>query len=156
MPKERDPTAIEVFAAIADIARDVRRSLLDVLSRHDLTLPGYGVLAALRRSGSPYALTPTELSRATRLTTGAMTSRIDRLERDGLVERVRSPDDRRSVIVRLTPEGRARIDRALPAWDAAAERVLARLGRAEARELHRLLGELWLAVDGDRKEPVEG
>ena len=76
--------------------------------------PGWlDLLAALRRAGAPYQLNPTELMRATMLSSGGMTKRLDRLADAGMIERSPDPRDRRGTLVRLTSKGRATIDRAI-------------------------------------------
>ena len=81
-----------------------------------LLTPGeFDVLAALRRAGEPYELSPGRLLRETLVTSGTMTNRVDRLAARGLVERNPDPADRRGVLVRLTPEGRAHVDSAFTA-----------------------------------------
>ena len=62
----------------------------------------FDVLAALRRSGALYELTPSRLLEITMISSGGMTARLDRLEKMGHVERRPNPDDRRGVLVRLT------------------------------------------------------
>jgi DNA-binding MarR family transcriptional regulator len=74
------------------------------------------VLAALRRAGPPYRLTPTELFNAMLVTSGGMTHRLDRLEQVGLIERHRHPEDRRALHIGLTPKGRALIDTLMPRY----------------------------------------
>ena len=71
------------------------------------------MLAALRRAGRPYELSPGELLTQTLVTSGTMTNRVDRLEARGLVDRRPDPDDRRGVLVRLTDDGRSSVDAAL-------------------------------------------
>ena len=71
------------------------------------------MLAALRRSGKPYRLTPGQLLRETLVTSGTMTNRVDRLAARGLVHRDEHPGDRRGVLVRLTDKGREAVDGAL-------------------------------------------
>jgi DNA-binding MarR family transcriptional regulator len=78
------------------------------------------------------------------VTTGAMTKRIDRLERDGLVTRRPSTGDRRGRVVALTPAGRRLIDRAFTEHMRNERRLLDCLGAADAAELERLLAT-WLA-----------
>jgi len=105
--------------------------------------PGwFDLLAALRRSGPPYALNPTELMRATMLSSGGMTKRLDRMAEAGLVERLPDPADRRGTLVRLTPKGRRRIDRAVEQHVTNEEELLSPLGSAERRELDRILRKL--------------
>jgi DNA-binding MarR family transcriptional regulator len=107
----------------------------------------FDLLAALRRAGSPFQLNPTELARATMLTSGGMTKRLDRLEQAGLVERRPDPDDRRGTLVRLTRRGRSVIDRALEAHVQNEGRVLASLSPAEMQTLDSLLRKLLAAIE---------
>lgn len=137
-----DPAPLQVVGRILRLSQLLKRDLGRALEGYDLSVPGFSVLAALRRSGHPYALTPTSLSKIVLLTSGAMTNRIDRLERAGLVERVRSTVDRRSVLVQLTPAGLRRIDRALPAWFEGAESAVCLLGTREEQQIGRLLRKL--------------
>ena len=71
------------------------------------------VLLALRRSGKPYELRPTDLFRALLVTSGAMTKRVARLQERGLILRVSANDDGRSELVRLTAKGLATADRGI-------------------------------------------
>jgi DNA-binding MarR family transcriptional regulator len=112
------------------------------LARFDLALGEFDVLAALRRAGRPYELNPTELFRGLMLSSGAMTNRIDRLERAGLVERREDPDDRRATRVRLTAKGLATIDSAVTAHVANERRMLEGLSKAEVQQLDGLLRKL--------------
>lgn len=108
-----DTTGFEVVGRILVLAKRLQKRVEDVLAPLDLGLWAFDVLATLRRHGAPFRLTPTELTRATMLTSGAMTNRLDRLEKAGLVRRERNPDDRRGVHVVLTAEGRVLVDRAV-------------------------------------------
>jgi DNA-binding MarR family transcriptional regulator len=85
--------------------------------------------------------------RATMLSSGGMTKRLDRLVERGLVERRPDPDDRRGTRVRLTARGLELIDAALPLHAANEERLLSALGARERRELDRLLRKLLAALD---------
>lgn len=71
------------------------------------------VLLALRRSGKPYELRPTDLFRALLVTSGAMTKRVARLQEGGFILRVSANDDGRSELVRLTAKGLATADRGI-------------------------------------------
>ena len=107
----------------------------------------FDVLASLRRSGSPYQLSPTQLYREMMLTSGAMTNRIDRLEEAGLVARRPDPSDRRATLVRLTPEGKTLIDAAVMTHVANEERLLAGLNSRERQQLGDLLRKLLISLD---------
>jgi DNA-binding MarR family transcriptional regulator len=102
------------------------------------------VLAALRRAGEPYERAPGELAVHTMVTTGAMTKRIDRLERDGLVARRRSTSDGRGRVVALTNAGKELIDQAFTEHMRNERRLLDHLSPGDAAELERLL-TTWLA-----------
>src|SRR5690349_2401527 len=89
------------------------RSIEDVFATHGLNAGEFDVLAALRREGDPFVLTPSALARTLMLSPAGMTNRLDRLVERGLVDRRADPDDRRSVLVALTPEGRRVVDAAV-------------------------------------------
>ncbi|TPI17218.1 MarR family transcriptional regulator [Mesorhizobium sp. B4-1-3] len=125
--------------ASALIARD---RLAPVFARFGLQSGEFDVLATLRRSGSPYALTPTELYETTMVTSGAMTARLDRLEKGGLIQRMPHPTDRRGVIVQLTAKGRELTDEALAAHVANEHEILAGLSREDQETLAKLLEKL--------------
>jgi DNA-binding MarR family transcriptional regulator len=105
------------------------------------------VLLALRRSGKPYELRPTDLFRALLVTSGAMTKRVARLQEGGFILRVSANDDGRSELVRLTAKGLATADRGITEIAKVVERVTeaSALTKAEIAALDRCLRKL-LAV----------
>lgn len=137
-----DATPILVIGRIHRLAIALEVELLKVYAVHGLGDGDFDVLATLRRSGTPYELTPTELMEQTMVTSGAVSKRLDRLERAGLVERRVSEGDRRSRIVALTAAGRELTDRAVPQHLANEARLLAGLSERERTQLASLLGKL--------------
>src|SRR5690606_36246577 len=109
---------------------------------HGLQAGEFDVLATLRRAGSPYALTPTQLFEALLISSGGMTNRLDRLEKAGLIERAPNPEDRRGTLVSLTASGRELIDRLVPQHVDNEARMLDVLSREEQQTLNVLLGKL--------------
>ena len=107
------------------------------------------MLAALRRQGSPYQLSPGALLRITLVTSGTMTNRIDRLERAGLVARHPDPQDKRGVLVRLTAEGTARVDDALAGLLTSERAFLHPIPEGSRRTLAGLLRDLLAPLDAD-------
>lgn len=107
-----DFSPVAVFGRITRIDRYLSAALRNVYRRHEIDAGEYDVLAALRRSGPRYRLTPTELSRSVLVTSATMTERLDRLQRRGLITRHPAARDRRSIHVELTTVGRALIDHA--------------------------------------------
>jgi DNA-binding MarR family transcriptional regulator len=102
------------------------------------------VLLALRRSGKPHELRPTDLFRALLVTSGAMTKRVARLQEGGFIFRVSANDDGRSELVRLTAKGLATADRGITEIARVVAHVTEESGltRAEIAALDRALRKL--------------
>jgi DNA-binding MarR family transcriptional regulator len=106
-----DLSPLEVLSRITRIARH-----LDIARRRafaDLDTWGFDVLAALRRSGEPYQLSPGQLLQETMVTSGTMTNRLDRLEERNLITRKPDPSDGRGSLVTLTKSGVRAVDAAM-------------------------------------------
>ena len=101
-----DLAPVEVFSRIGRLARHLDLARKSAFAAHGIESWEFDVLAALRRAGDPYELSPGRLLRETLVTSGTMTNRVDRLTARGFVERLPDPHDRRGVLVRLTPEGK--------------------------------------------------
>lgn len=139
-----DPLAI--LSRVTRIARVVDGVRRTAFAGHGLEPWEFDVLAALRRNGSPYTLSPGRLITETRVTSGTMTNRLDRLAERGLVEREPDPRDRRSVAVHLTATGRAAVDDALAELVRAERELLADLSESERHALADLLRRLALVL----------
>lgn len=125
------------------------RIIEDGMATHGLSIADFDVLAALRRSGPPYELKPTDLSRTLMLSPAGMTSRLDRLEKMGLIERRMAPGDRRSFLVRLNDAGFAKVDEAVTAHVAREEEMLSALTAAERGQLDAILRKLLRSLEPD-------
>lgn len=106
---------------------------------HGLTDAGFDVLATLRRSGSPYQLTPNQLLAQTLVTSGSLTSRLQSLEKQGFISRNFAAHDKRSIVVSLTPSGKQIIEQALVDHAATQQQLLSGLSSAEQQQLVNLL-----------------
>lgn len=137
-----DLAPVEVFSRITRLARHLDLARGRAFTEHQIETWEFDVLAALRRAGEPYELSPGRLLRETLVTSGTMTNRVDRLASRGLVERLPDPDDRRGVLVRLTPEGRHTVDGAFEALVAAETELLADLPVRDRDRLADLLRPL--------------
>lgn len=132
-----------LLGRLAEAALVVSRDRLNPAFAEFGLQPGeFDVLATLRRSGSPYALTPTELYEAAMISSGSMTNRIDRLEKAGLVARKPNPADRRGTLAALTADGLALIETAVDAHVANQHAIVAGLTLEEQELLSRLLKKL--------------
>ena len=143
-----DVTPLEVLSRVTRLARHLDRARRSAFAEHDLEQWEFDVLAALRRSGPPYELSPGRLVTQMLVTSGTMTHRIDRLAGRELVRRRRDPEDRRGVLVRLTPAGKRRADAALQDLLAREHELLGALNATDRVELARLLRLLVLPFDG--------
>ena len=138
-----DTRAMQVVGQLGTVAQLMARDWLNPLfAEHGLQPGEFDVLATLRRSGAPYALTPTALYEAAMLSSGGMTNRIDRLETAGLIERQKHPTDRRGVLVALTSQGKELIDKLVLLHVANEQRMLAALTAREQGQLGQLLAKL--------------
>jgi len=130
---------LTVFSRVSRLARHLDLARRTAFARHSLETWEFDVLSALRRAGEPFRLSPGTLVTQTLVTSGTMTNRIDRLESRGFVQRHRSPDDRRGVLVELTAEGLARVDAAMSDLLDIEAKVLTALSPAERPQLAALL-----------------
>ena len=137
-----DASPIGVFGRLSRAEHLIDAALAAGIAGHGLQPGWFDLLAALRRQGSPHELTPTQLTRATLLSSGGTTKRLDRLADAGRIERLPDPHDRRGTLVRLTRQGKRVIDRALQTHLENERRLLQVLSRDEQRTLEGLLRTL--------------
>lgn len=142
-----DVSALAVTGRVMRIARLLEKHRETVLAEYGLNVWSFDVLATLRRQGSPYQLKPTDLYGLLMLSSGAMTNRIDRLEEDGVVVRLRDPDDRRSVSVQLTPKGIELIDTVMPVLFEKEKQFLEEFTKTETQTFTKLLRRFLLSLD---------
>lgn len=119
-----DFAPLAVFSRISRIDKHLDALRRRAFNDAGLDLAEFDVLSALRRAGEPFALSPTQLLATNLVSSGTMTNRINRLVSRGLVEREADPSDRRSVRVRITPDGKSRVDAAIRALVELEQRVL--------------------------------
>jgi DNA-binding MarR family transcriptional regulator len=137
-----DVSPMAIIARISQLSRFFEREIDRTLSEFGLTESQFGVLAALRRAGRPYRLSPTKLYNSLLITSGAMTNRLERLAAAGLVRRVRDPEDGRSLLVELTPKGRRLVERSVQAHYAREAELIEALGQRDRENLVRGLRRL--------------
>jgi len=144
-----DVTQMGVIGRIGRLRSHLSAAHERVFKKYDLSLASFDVLATLRRSGPPYALSPSELIDWTMVTSGTMTNRLDKLEEAGLITRQRNPEDGRGFVVALTPLGFELIDAAVTDHVANQHRLLEGLSSDEMTQLDGLLRK-WLAAVSDK------
>lgn len=138
-----DVAPMEIFARLTRIGGRLDQRFLE----HGIDRREFDVLAALRRLGPPFRLTPSQLSEAVLASSATMTGRLDRLAAKGLLERTPNAADRRGVFVGLTEAGVELTDRLLDALLGEESAILAALGASDRRRLADLLRELVLALE---------
>lgn len=142
-----DVTPLQVLSRVGRLARHLDRRRRQAFSESRLHPFEFDVLAALRRTGAPYRLSPSRLLTQTLVTSGTMTNRIDRLVAKGLVRREPDPHDRRGIQVRLTPAGLSAVDDAMTHLLAHEHQLLGALTPAERHDLGGLLRILVAPLD---------
>lgn len=143
-----DTAPMEVLSRVSRLARHLDRRRRAAFAETGLEPWEFDVLAALRRAGPPYELSPSELMAQTLVTSGTMTTRVEKLAARGFVSRSRrETGDRRGVRVGLTAAGRAAADSALEALLAHERELLAGLAGGDRSRLATLLRRLVLPFD---------
>ncbi|MFE7354135.1 MarR family winged helix-turn-helix transcriptional regulator [Streptomyces sp. NPDC057543] len=152
---ELDVSSSEVVARLLRAAR-LLEELFATRLRRSGGLPianvgDFDLLQALRRSGPPYALTPGQLRRALVVSSAGLTGRLNRLEREGWIERGPSPVDGRSTLVGLTEEGRASFDHAVRRHFGLEQDVLSVLEPGERAAIADALRKLLVSLEQDTR-----
>jgi len=142
-----DVEPMQVLSRVSRLARHLDIARRGAFASRGLESWEFDVLSALRRAGPPFQLTPGALLRATLVTSGTMTNRIDRLTASGLVRREPDPRDRRGRRVTLSEQGRAAVDAALTDLLEREQALLAGLAGGERGTLASLLRTLLAPFD---------
>jgi DNA-binding MarR family transcriptional regulator len=142
-----DVTPLEVLSRVLRLARHLDLARRTAFDGHGLEVWEFDVLAALRRAGPPYTMSPSQLLTQTLVSSGTMTNRIDRLAARRLVERRPDPDDGRSIQVHLTSAGRDRVDDAMADLLSREHEILAPLTARQHATLAALLRTLVAPFD---------
>ncbi|MEV7996435.1 MarR family winged helix-turn-helix transcriptional regulator [Streptomyces sp. NPDC086077] len=145
-----DTRAMEVFGRIHRLSRTMDDRMEKAYARFGVSRGEFDVLAALRRSGEPYTLSPRRLSATLMLTTGGMTGRLDKLERAGLLRRSPDPHDRRALQVTLTEQGLHLVEEALGTGLSVQTQALTALTPEQGDQLADLLRKLLAGTDEDQ------
>jgi DNA-binding MarR family transcriptional regulator len=150
---ERDPgvdaSPLEVAGRLLLCAAHLEGAIVAALKPFELSFGDFDVLNTLRRRGDETGTNPSDLAQSSLITTGAMTARLDRLERAGLVRRAPDPADRRAVRVQLTEEGERLAAQALRAVIAADKAFLEPLSQARRDAVASALKQLLLRVESE-------
>ena len=146
-----DLRPMEVLSRVSRLGHHLDRARRQAFAEHGVESWEFDVLAALRRAGTPYELSPGRLLRETLVTSGTMTNRVDRLASRSLVERQPDPRDRRGVLVRLTAAGLSTVDGALQGLLTREHALLASLGTDEQDLLADLLRTLVVPFEEARR-----
>jgi DNA-binding MarR family transcriptional regulator len=137
-----DPSPMAVCGDVWRASERLRQGVVDNLSGCGLDLAGFDVILTLRRQGRGGSLSPSALAKEMMLSTSAMTNRLDRLEKRGLIERRAAPDDRRALNIVLSEEGFALADALIVSHVETEERLLAALTNEERNHLRLLLNKI--------------
>jgi DNA-binding MarR family transcriptional regulator len=135
------------------LSRRFKRTLNETIDEHGLTFEEWDVLGALRRAGPPFRRSAGELAKISDLSSGAMTNRLDRLEKAGLVKRLPDPNDRRGVLIELTKTGQKKWLDTTGAGAAREALIASALSEREKKELNALLRRLMLEFEKGEDKP---
>ncbi|MEN3159391.1 MarR family transcriptional regulator [Alkalimonas sp. NCh-2] len=136
--------AMQLLGRFARLNKTLELAFLHCYDQHGLKQGEFDVLATLRRAGEPYSLSPSQLHQSMLLSSGAMSSRLDKLEQRQLIARRHCTEDRRVVHVSLTDSGKALIEKVLPEHIALQQSLMGDLSPEQQQQLNALL-KVWLA-----------
>jgi DNA-binding MarR family transcriptional regulator len=142
-----DPEVEGIVDRIGGLQRRFKRAMDETLDEFGLDWSEYKLLGLLTREGEVYRSSPGKLARIMELSSGAMTNRLDRLEQAGLVRRLPDPDDRRGILVELTPDGKRVYEDAVGAQGRKESLVASALTVAEKKQLNALLRRLMIEFE---------
>jgi DNA-binding MarR family transcriptional regulator len=142
-----DFAPLQVLSRVDRLSKHLEAARKRAFSRSSLQSWEFDVLAALRRAGSPYQLSPKALLTQTLVSSGTMTNRIDRLVERGFVERLSDPADGRGVLVRMTRQGLTHVDAAITRLVDAEAAILRSLSTTDQARLGVLLRKLTVGFD---------
>ncbi len=142
-----DPGPIGIHGRIIRLSAHLLRQCDSWLNPLGLSWEAFSLIVTLRRSGKPYELRPTDILRESLLTSGAVTNRIDRVEKLGFVERIPAKGDRRSFTIRLTTRGKRLADKAIETHLLALKQSFGALDEGDQRSLAILLSKLLSAAE---------
>lgn len=140
-----NPNPMLPIGRIYRLHQHLRAAIETVHQQFGLATGEFDVLATLLRNGDPYCMTPTALFRSAMLTSGAMTNRLNRLEKAGLIERIHDQNDRRSLLVQLSKDGKALIDQMIVKHLKIENELLNNLTQEDQTQLNTLLKK-WLSA----------
>lgn len=140
-----DRTTEGIVERIGTLHKDLDRTMEETLVKHELDRRAFHLLGRLRSYGPPYRRSPGQLAGDMRLSSGAITNRLDRLEEAGLIRRLPDPTDRRGQLIEPTEKGHAAWERTVGTQAEREQRIASVLTTSEREDLHRLLRRLMQA-----------
>ncbi|MGV6805037.1 MAG: MarR family winged helix-turn-helix transcriptional regulator [Ruegeria sp.] len=140
-------SAMGPIGRLSRVAAGFSRSMGETFAQHGLNGSSFDVLATLRRTPVPHALSAGDLMSSMMVTSGTTTNRIDQLERAGLVKRSTDPNDARRILVRLTKKGKTLVDKAIIDHSETQRQLLGGLSTQEVETLDNLLRKLMRDVE---------
>jgi MarR family 2-MHQ and catechol resistance regulon transcriptional repressor len=141
----RETRALDTFVKLTRAMETLGSHLQRHLASLEITPPQLAVLEALLHLGP---MSQGELGRKLLRSNPNMTALLDNLERNGWISRERSPEDRRVVLVSLTPEGQRVIEKVFPAHAAHIAALMGALTAEEQEQLGALCKKLGLSLSG--------
>jgi DNA-binding MarR family transcriptional regulator len=142
-----NPAPLGILGRVQRISARLIRATEELLEPTQIGWEAFSLIVSLRRAGKPYSMRPTDIFRQSLITSGAATNRIDRVSKLGLVRRVPDPNDRRGILVELTPAGKALANRVIEMQFAMLEKQLSVLTRSEQAQLSTLLTKLLSSLE---------
>lgn len=136
---ELDVEPMELIGRLMRVAGHINKGMAATFAEYKLNVASFDVLATLRRSGAPFALSPTDLMTTMMITSGTMTNRIDQLVKRNLVERTANENDGRGFLIKLTDEGFALVDEVVGVHVKTQKKLVSGFSKVEQKTMNQLM-----------------
>jgi DNA-binding MarR family transcriptional regulator len=137
--QELDTQPMALIGRLKRVSQYLTVGMGKTFKQFGLNSASFDVLATLRRSGEPFALSPSELMKTMMITSGTMTNRLDQLEKVQLVERIKNPKDGRGFLIQLTQKGMVLINKVMTSHVETQKSLVSALSEDERQQLNNLL-----------------
>lgn len=137
--RELDTQPMALIGRLKRVAHYLSAGMDKTFRQFGLNSASFDVLATLRRSGEPFALSPSELMKTMMITSGTMTNRVDQLEKVQLVKRINNPKDGRGFLIQLTPKGMVLVNKVVTSHVETQKSLVSALNEDERQQLNKLL-----------------
>jgi DNA-binding MarR family transcriptional regulator len=150
-----DLSPLALFTRLQRVCLHLERLQAEAMAEIDMTFADYTIVATLHRERAPHALPVSRLAQLVLRPMGSITQVVDRLEKAGLVARQLDPNDRRRVLIELTPAGIDIAQHGDKAYGVTRERILAAMSSTDIARIDQAITTMLNGLEEDQEKQAE-